>query len=81
MWKFGAEASLFPEKDYKNGIAVAVRGGGTYRRQTPSFKTLKASIPCEGIEYFCRGVLCVGVGHKVANDMAAEPEFVNLLRI
>jgi hypothetical protein len=39
--EIGAEAVLFPEKDYINGIAVAVRGGGTYRRQTPSFKSFK----------------------------------------
>ncbi len=39
--EIGAEAALFPEKDYINVIAVAVRGGGTYRRQTPSFKNFK----------------------------------------
>ncbi len=39
----GAEAALFPEKDYINGIAVAVRGGGTYRRQRPRvLKLLRA---------------------------------------
>jgi hypothetical protein len=32
--EIGAEAALFPEKEYINGIAVAVRAGCIYVRGT-----------------------------------------------